>query len=143
MATVIPFKSAIGAVAAPPDMRLPSRIGTPALPATSGKRGEYALGDLARSLGLAHKKSIRTIIDTLRALARHSGMPLPRTPRVVRGRPLAGPQVICKDSRWDAGEIDAWLDGRGPAGPAGAARPPLAAPIRADMADRARRLGAA
>lgn len=137
MATVIPFTAHRSprrhAAPLPPD--------TKPLPATAGRGGQYALADVARPLGL-HHKSIRTIIDTLRALARHSGMPLPRTPRVVCGKPLAGPQVICKDSRWDAGEIDAWLDGRGPAGPAAAVAPCLPTPIRADMARRALQIGA-
>ena len=140
MAQVFEFPTSRPAERLKSSRRTPAPI-DPKLPATAGRGGQYALADVARPLGL-HHKSIRTIIDTLRALARHSGMPLPRTPRVVSGKPLAGPQVICKDSRWDAGEIDAWLDGRGPAGPAAAAAPSLPMPIRAEMAQRALRIGA-
>ncbi|QNQ09281.1 hypothetical protein [Sphingomonas alpina] len=122
--------SARAAVAALPD----------ALPSTGGTRGEYALADVARPLGILHL-SIRTIIDTLRALAKHEGMPLPRTPRVIKGKPVSGVDMICKISRWNAGEYDAWLDGRGrgPASPAPAMLPP---PLRQEMAARAVAIGA-
>lgn len=115
----------------------PARETTQPLPATGGRRGEYALADIARPLGLLHK-SIRTIIDALRVLAKHDGMPLPRTPRIVSGKPVKGPNSICKDSRWDAGEIDAWLEGRGPVSPAPALLPPA---IRKEMQLRAIALG--
>jgi hypothetical protein len=110
------------------------------LPATGGRRGEYALADVARPLGMLHL-SIRTIIDNLRALAKHDGMPLPRTPRVIKGVPVSGVDMICKQSRWDAGEIDAWLDGRG-RGPAAPTPAMLPTPLRQEMAARAVALGA-
>jgi hypothetical protein len=104
------------------------------LPATGGRRGEYALGDVARELKLSHL-SIRTIIDHLRILARHDGMPLPTTPRAVGQRPVHGPASIWKKSRWDAGRFDAWLDDRGgdPSTPA----PALPQPVREEMKRRA------
>lgn len=83
------------------------------LPSAGGRGGEYAIADVARPLGLRHK-STRVIIDTLRTLAKHEGMPLPRTPRLEKGALIRGPRCIVKNSRWDAGEFDAWLDGRGP-----------------------------
>lgn len=107
------------------------------LPATAGRGGEYALADIARPLGLAHRP-IRSIIDTLRKLAKHDGMPLPRTPRVVRDTVVRGPDSIVKASRWDAGQFDAWLDGRGPQGPAAAMVPE---PVRQEMQARAVAIG--
>ncbi|MCP3730408.1 hypothetical protein M9978_08200 [Sphingomonas sp. MG17] len=109
----------------------PVRVVSDPLERTGGKRGEYAIGDIARALKLTDKP--RTVIDKLRALARHDGMPLPITPRLERGRPIHGPRSIYARSRWDAGEIDAWLDGRGPAAPA----QPVARPIRDEMRARA------
>jgi hypothetical protein len=114
-----------------------ARASAPRLEATGGKRGEYAVGDLARALKLAHLSS-RTVIDKLRALAKHDGMPLPCTPRIECGMPIHGPRSIYGKSRWDAGEVDAWLDGRGPAAPA----QPVARPIREQMRLRAASLGA-
>ena len=46
----------------------------------AGRRAEYGLADVARPLGLIDF-AIRTIIEKLRLLAEHDGMPLPRTPR--------------------------------------------------------------
>lgn len=109
-----------------------------ALPATGGKRGEYALADVARPLGLLDRAP-RTIIATLRQLAKHDGMPLPRTPRFVAGAMITGPDTIVKSSKWDAGEFDAWLDGRGPVSPA----PAVPTPIREEMRLRAVQIGAA
>lgn len=107
------------------------------IPVTAGSRGEYAIGDLARALKLSHF-DIRTIIDKLRQLAKTRNMPLPRTPRLVKGAEVSGPAAIYRRSRWDAGEIDAWMDDRGPAGPTAAAAPPVPLPIRLEMAQRAR-----
>jgi hypothetical protein len=114
----------------------------PSLPVTGGRRGEYAIGDLARELRLTHYRERRRIIDALRALARHKGMPLPRTPRVHAGKVVDGPGSIHLHSRWDAGEIDAWLDGRTTPGGAGALRIELPPPLRAEMARRAQEIAA-
>jgi hypothetical protein len=121
--------------ARPPEA--PATTVASSVPATGGRRGEYALADVARPLGLLHRP-VRSIVETLRVLARHEGMPLPRSPRIVKGKPLSGPRAICRASRWDAGEFDAWLDGRGPAAPS----VPLAPPVRLDMANRAAAIGA-
>ncbi len=117
----------------------PARRTALSIPATHGARGEYAVGDLARVLKLAHF-DVRTIIAKLRLLAATRAMPLPRTPRLVRGAEIHGPAAIYRRSRWDAGEIDAWMDDRGPNAPAsmpvaGSRVPP---PIRMEMAQRAR-----
>lgn len=104
----------------------------PDLPSTSGRRCEYAIGDLARMLGIAHFQP-RTIITYLRAKARDERMPLPKTPRLVGGLFVNGPRSICLQSRWDAERFDAWKsesDGDGPCPPAGRA-------LRADLARRA------
>lgn len=108
------------------------------LPRTGGRRGEYALGDVARELRLAHFRDVRTIITKLRILAKHDGMPLPVTPRIENGAPITGPNSIYRLSRWDAGEFDAWRDGRSPSGPALAGGVPH--PIRVAMAARAQEL---
>lgn len=105
---------------------------TSTLPATGGRRGEYAIGDLARELSMLHF-SRRTIIEHLRALAKKQGMPLPRTPRIVDGKPVTGPESIYAHSRWDAGEFDAWMGGRTPGAPAAA----VPRPVREEMHRRA------
>lgn len=122
----------------PPPVSAPVREAAANLPATGGRGGEYALADIARPLGLLHRP-IRTIIATLRLLAEHDGMPLPRTPRVVRKAIIKGPDSIVQASRWDAGLFDAWLDGRGPQSPAPAMVPE---PIRQEMQARAAAIGA-
>jgi hypothetical protein len=108
----------------------------PALPATGGRRCEYAVGDLARMLGIAHF-SPRTIIDLLRAKARDQAMPLPKTPRLRCGKLVAGPQSIWLHSRWDAERFDGWKaesDGDGPC-------PPASNALRAELARRAEAIG--
>lgn len=121
------------------------------LPTTAGRFGEYALGDIARVLRLSHFDP-RTIIQKLRVLADQRGMPLPRTPRIVRGRTCAGPDSIYRRSRWDAGEFDAWISDFDPDGGTRAARPAakgegddarprVAPPIRQEMRRRAAALG--
>jgi hypothetical protein len=110
------------------------------------RRGEYAVGDVARRLRISHL-SPRRVIETLRVLARHDNMPMPETPRLWRGRPVSGPRAIFANSRWESGRFDAWLDGRDP-GPATAAPAPAAGaqpartapPVRDMMRERARQL---
>lgn len=133
MATVYDFP--VGAASTPlPPAIAPARP----LPVLSGRRGEYGLGDVARALSLLDYSPAR-IIEKLRALALHSGMPLPRNPRIVKGVPVRGARSIHRRSKWDAGAFDAWLDGRGPTGAAMAA-PPVPAAVRAAMRDAALRL---
>ena len=123
---------------APPLAAAAKGVTFPPLPHTGGRRGEYALGDVARELSLSHL-SIRVIIDHLRCLAEHDGMPLPTTPRVVQGRPVHGPACIWSKSRWDAARFDAWNEGRnGPVTPA----PALPLPVRLEMQARAAAGGA-
>ncbi|NLS27958.1 hypothetical protein S2M10_29600 [Sphingomonas sp. S2M10] len=122
----------------PPRIAVAAAPAAKAPPATGGRRGEYAVGDIARELGMSHF-SARTIIARLRLLARTQRMPLPRTPRFLGERHVTGPLSITVRSRWDAGEIDAWLDGRLPSGPAGAPAM-LPQPIRDDMRRRAEQL---
>lgn len=141
MGSVMPFPAprraipALSLVASNPG--LPPLRDPRALPATGGRRGKYALGDLARPLGLLDRP-VRHIVDTLRALHRHEGLPLPHSPRIVNGRPLAGADTICKAALWDAGEVDAWLDHRNPPPPAVAAARTHA--LRARLARRAEAL---
>lgn len=110
------------------------------LPTTGGRRGEYALSDVARSLHLRHFE-VRTIIAKLRQMAKDQRMPLPRTPRMVNGEEKRGPDSIYRHSRWDAGEFDAWLDSRhggGGSAPTDSRLRPVPTPIRMEMAERAR-----
>lgn len=102
-----------------------------ALPATAGHRCEYAVGDLARFLGLSHFCP-RTVIEHLRAKARYEDMPLPKTPRLYGGRPVSGPDTIWLHSRWDAERFDGWHDERG-----GDPFPPSSAALRSQLAARA------
>lgn len=131
MALILDFPS--GRVAPPAaETAVPS-----ALPSTSGRRCEYAIGDLARMLGIAHFTP-RTIIDLLRAKARDEAMPLPKTPRLRNGRLVAGPQSIWLHSRWDAERFDGWkaeTDGDGPC-------PPASAALRAELVRRAEAISA-
>jgi hypothetical protein len=90
---------------------------TPALsPADAAPRPQLAvhfrnmpLREVVAELGFQHHTT-RTAIEKLRALARHSGMPLPRNPRMVHGVPVAGADNICARSIWDRGEFLAWRD---------------------------------
>jgi hypothetical protein len=103
--------------------------------------GGYTIADVARPLGLLDF-AIRTIIEKLRLLAEHDGMPLPRTPRIVDGRPMRGPRAIHYHSRWDAGEFDAWLYGRHPGAPA-SSELPVPGALRDEMQRRARSIAGA
>lgn len=71
--------------------------------------------DLAQRLAL-DRHTPRVILDKLRSLARHSGLPLPLNPRIVDGVPKSGPDKICAASLWDRGQILAWLDHGGTPG---------------------------
>jgi hypothetical protein len=117
----------------------PAPRASSSLPLLGGRRGEYAVGDIARALSLRYRET-RRIIAALRALAANSGMPLPRNPRLLHGREVRGPAAIHKASIWDAGEFDAWIDGR--TSPPGAGTPRVAPPVRAEMARRAAELAA-
>ena len=132
MMNVVPFLPK-----APPPK--PRTLRQPSLPTTGGRRGEYALSDVARSLHILHFET-RTIIAKLRQMAKDQRMPLPRTPRMVKGQEQRGPDSIYRHSRWDAGEFDAWLDTRNTGGsaPANAGPRTVPTPIRMEMAERAR-----
>lgn len=52
----------------------------------------------------------RTIIDHLRALYEHCGLPDPDNHRFVRGAPVLGARRIHAGSLWDRGRFLAWLD---------------------------------
>jgi len=95
-----------------PNIILPA---PPAPPAGAAPRRPFAawrdmgLADVIAELGLGNYAT-RTAIDKLRALAVHSGMPLPRNPRLQRGVPATGADNICARSIWDRGEWLAWRD---------------------------------
>ena len=126
------------------DSSAPPRRSAPAAFAfQGGRRGTYALGDIARALGLLDYTT-KTGIGKLRILARERGMPLPLNPRIVAGRVAEGPSAIHARSRWDASAFDAWLDGRGPNAPAATPAAPRAErandALRAAMRANAERL---
>ena len=110
-------------------------------------RRTYSLGDMVRLCGLEDYEQ-RTAIDHLRLYAAKSGLPLPRNVRRYAGNVIEGPATIGARSKWDAMLVDAWLD-RGPP-PASPAMPipevgdipPLPAPRRVEMAQRARQIAA-
>lgn len=129
------------APAAPPGSASPSTF--------AARRREYGFADVVRLLCLHGEP--RTMISYLRDLAQQQGMPLPRNPRRFGGKLQAGAGRIGSRSRWCALEFDAWLDG--PQAPPPAARavdargahlsaPPVPAPVRLDLANRARALAA-
>lgn len=107
-------------------------------PCAAARRTQYTPADLAAALHLGHF-STRTIIAKLRILAETQGLPLPRTPRIVAGRAVTGPESIHLHSRWDAGEVDAWLAGGDPP-PAGAALAPPQ-PLLDEIGRRAAAIG--
>lgn len=104
------------------------------LPVTGGRRGDYALGDVARHLRI-EMLTRASIIARLRLLAVGEQMPLPRNPRQWGKVIVSGPSSICAASIWDAGEFDAWLARRHPRSPAAAAID--SAVLRAQLAARA------
>lgn len=114
-----------------------SDMGAQLLPVMHGRRGAYAIGDVAQQLRISHL-DVRTIIDKLRLLAAHDGMPLPDNPRTWGREIVNGPQSICRASLWDAGRFDAWLDNRHPPSPAAAAI--AAGQLRDQLAANARNL---
>ena len=101
----------------------------------------YGLADVARALYLSDLP-IRAIIEKLRLLAAHDDMPLPRNPRFFAGRPINGPQSIHARSLWDAGEYDAWLNGRHPGAPA-ADLAQLPGSLREELRARAQQIAGA
>ncbi len=137
--------------AMPPDML--SLVAAPPLPSVPPMNVEQrrfmTAAELAGRLGLDHHAT-RTVIDKLRALHRQAGLPLPRSPRIVRGVVMIGAASICWASKWDRGEALAWLDHGTTPPPAFAPAPAQKAKpqTRAILADRAaamlpqRRVGA-
>ncbi|QQN75026.1 hypothetical protein [Croceicoccus sp. YJ47] len=101
----------------------------------------YRLSDMARLLGMEDNHP-RTIIERLRLLAEQMGLPLPRNPRIYRGKIQRGAMAIGAKSQWDAAAVEHWLD-RPTCPPGGAAKaPPAPSNLRAVMADRAQKLAA-
>jgi hypothetical protein len=64
---------------------------------------------IARRLGLVDNER-RTIIDKVRRLAEHSGFPLPKRPRFVKGIRITGPMSIDAFSIWDRDPVERWLE---------------------------------
>lgn len=132
-------------------LAFPRKSGAPAtipvapaqLPVMSLRWRDITLADVIAELGL-QQHSTRTAIEKLRALARHSGLPLPRNPRIVDGVPVAGADNICARSVWDRGEFLAWRDFHRTAAstPPGIARPHRAQ-LRRTLAARAQSIAGA
>lgn len=113
---------------------------------TMRPRRFYSFADMVKLCGLDQLEP-RTAIEHLRLLAKQKGLPLPRNPRLYAGLIQTGPRAIGQRSQWDALAVDAWFDQPPPPGGGAAmpvpheqAVPPLPAPRRIAMADRARQL---
>ncbi len=86
----------------------------------------WTVMDLAHRLAL-DRHTPRVVIEKLRALAAHAGLPMPVNPRIIGGRPATGTARICAASLWDKGQVLAWLDN---GGTTPAAHPPVTEPER-------------
>jgi hypothetical protein len=113
----------------------------------AGYRMQYGFADMVRMLGMGSMET-RAAIRLMRHLVRLDGLPAPLTPRIVVSTVLKGGDAICKQSRWDAGQVDWWLRQHGPqCGAAQPARamasvPPAPPAIRERMRLVAQQLGA-
>lgn len=72
-------------------------------------RRHVTVAEAARKLAMADCAP-RTIIDRLRALYDHAGLPDPDNHRFVKGVPILGARRIHAGSLWDRGRFLAWLD---------------------------------
>jgi hypothetical protein len=104
-------------------------------PALARHASDLSLAAVARRLRLDHHAS-RTIVSKLRVLVEASGFPLPRNPRIVRGKRLTGPKSVCAASVWDRDEVELWLEGDQP--PPAAAAAERSQGVRDQLAARAR-----
>ncbi|ODU29008.1 hypothetical protein [Sphingopyxis sp. SCN 67-31] len=104
-------------------------------------RRHVTVTEAAQKLAMADCAS-RTIIDRLRALYDHYGLPDPDNHRFVRGVPVLGARRIHAGSLWDRGRFLAWLDngdgGNAAAAPVGHPAPAVgSAATRRRLADNA------
>lgn len=67
--------------------------------------------EIAARLGIAHQTR-QTIVQKLRNLANHHGLPLPRSIRFWKGQATTGPKSIHANSIWDRYPVDCWFDER-------------------------------
>lgn len=107
------------------------------LPVTAGRRGDYALGDVARRLRIENLTTA-TIIQHLRLLHDQERMPAPSNHRRYAGRILRGAAAIHKGSLWDAARFDQWLERR--VAPTEAERAAASEALRRQLAGNARSL---
>jgi hypothetical protein len=133
-----PAKSAIPAIV-PPLLTRPPILPRPAIDVAA--RRHVTVAEAARKLAMTDCAA-RTIIDRLRALYEHCGLPDPDNHRFVKGAPVLGARRIHAGSLWDRGRFLAWLDngdgGRGEAMPQGHPAPAAAnAATRQRLADSA------
>lgn len=124
--------------------RVPSRPAPMEIPAIDVAARRYVtVTEAAQKLAMADCAP-RTIIDHLRALYDHAGLPDPENHRFVRGIPAIGAARIHAGSKWDRGRFLAWLDngdgGRGADVPHDRPAPAANGATRRRLADQAARL---
>jgi hypothetical protein len=116
-------------------------IGAPTSPAINiAARRHVTVAEAARKLAMTDCAA-RTIIDRLRALYDHAGLPDPDNHRFVKGVPILGARRIHAGSLWDRGRFLAWLDngdgGRAASAPLGHPGPSAQAATRRRLAGNA------
>lgn len=103
------------------------------------RESEVDVPELQARLGW-QAASRRTVIEHLRILFRKAGLPAPKNPRIVKGELLAGDRAIHAGSVWHRVVIDDWFDDRTPPASRAALAQATRNRVRADLADRARRI---
>lgn len=71
-------------------------------------RDRMSFAEVARDLAIDGYRRDAQIIEKLRSLHRHSGMPLPENPRFIKGVPCKGADNICARSIWSRRKFMAW-----------------------------------
>ncbi len=73
-------------------------------------RDSMSFYEVAREMRLDWHKRNAQVIEKLRSLHRHQGMPLPENPRFKSGVPCKGGDNICATSFWSRRKFMAWRE---------------------------------
>lgn len=113
----------------------------PPLPPVAARRAatEITFGQIALRLSI-QDCAARSQVDQLRALARSSGFPLPKRPRIEKGVEVTGARAITTRSVWDRDLVDDWFNNRLPPETQALRTEARANALRTEMRDRALRL---